>query len=77
MAHQVLYPQTVCLWVFVCVKSKCFIYYHFLCLAEIDVFLVFTPWLAILNVHDADQWHCPAPQEEDGEEHDDDGGGAD
>lgn len=34
------------------------------------------PWLVVLNVHDTDQWHCPAPQEEDGEEYYDDGGGA-
>lgn len=53
------------------------LHYHFLCLAEIDIFLALTPRLALLNVHETDEWHGPAPKEEDGEEHDDDGGGAD
>lgn len=53
------------------------IHYHLLRLAEVDVFHVLTPRLAFLNVHDADQRHGPAPEEEDGEEHNDDGGGAD
>lgn len=58
-------------------KWKSFINYHFLCLAEIDVFLVLTSWLAVLNVHDADERHGTASQEEDSEEHNNDGGGAD
>lgn len=53
------------------------VHYHLLRLAEVDVFHVLTPRLAFLNVHDADQRHGPSPKEEDGEEHDDDGGGAD
>lgn len=58
-------------------KSKRVIHYHLLRLAEVDVFHVFTPRLAFLDVHDADQRHGPAPKQQDGEEHDDDGGGAD
>lgn len=50
--------------------------YHFLRLAQIDVFLALAPRLAFLNVHDSDKRHGPAPQEEDGEEYNDDGGGA-
>lgn len=50
--------------------------YHFLRLAQIDVFLALAPRLALLNVHDSDKRHGAAPQEEDGEEYDDDGGGA-
>lgn len=49
---------------------------HFLRLAQIDVFLALAARLALLNVHDSDKRHGPAPQEEDGEEYDDDGGGA-
>lgn len=60
-----------------CLKSKRVIHYHLLRLAEVDVFHVFTPRLAFLDVHDADQRHGPAPKQQDGEEHDDDGGGAD
>lgn len=58
-------------------KSQRVIHYHLLRLAQVDVFHVLTPRLALLDVHDADQRHGPAPEEEDGEEHDDDGGGAD
>lgn len=65
----------MCVWTEV--KSQCYNHYHFLCLAEIDVFLILTPRLAFLNVHDSNEWHGPTPQEEDGEEHDNDGGGAD
>lgn len=54
-----------------------FNHYHFLCLAEINVLLVLAPGLTILNVHDADERHGPATQEEDGKQHNDDGGGAD
>lgn len=61
-----------CAW-----KSERVIHYHLLRLAEVDVFHVLTPWLAFLDVHDADKRHGPAPEEENGEEHDDDGGGAD
>lgn len=50
--------------------------YHFLRLAQINVFLALAARLAFLNVHDSDERHGPAPQEEDGEEHDDDGSGA-
>lgn len=58
-------------------KSERVIHYHLLRLAEVDVFHVLAPRLALLDVHDADERHGPAPEEEDGEEHDDDGGGAD
>lgn len=58
-------------------KSERVIHYHLLCLAEVDVFHILTPWLAFLDVHDADKWHGPTSEEEDGEEHNDDGGGAD
>lgn len=50
--------------------------HHFLRLAQIDVFLALAARLAFLNVHDSDERHGPAPQEEDCEEYDDDGGGA-
>lgn len=50
--------------------------YHFLRLAQIDVLLILASWLTIFNVHEADEWHGPAPEEEDSKEHDDDGGGA-
>lgn len=58
-------------------KYERVIHYHLLRLAEVDVFHVLAPRLALLDVHDADERHGPAPEEEDGEEHDDDGGGAD
>lgn len=51
--------------------------HHLLRLAQVDVLPVPAPWLAILDVHDADERHGPAPHQQDGEEHDDDGGGAD
>lgn len=50
--------------------------HHFLRLAQIDVFLALAARLAFLNVHNSDKRHGAAPQEQDGEEHDDDGGGA-
>lgn len=53
------------------------IHYHFLRLAEIDVFLVLTARLVFLDVHNANEWHGAAPHEEDGKEDDDDGGRAD
>lgn len=58
-------------------KCERVIHYHLLRLAEVDVFHVLPPWLAFLDIHDADERHGSAPEEEDGEEHDDDGGGAD
>lgn len=51
--------------------------YHFLRLAEIDVFHILTSWLALLNVHDANKWHSTTSQDEDGKEYNDDGGRAD
>lgn len=53
-----------------------FAHHHFLRFAEIDVFLVLASRLALLDVHDADERHGPAPHEKDGEEDDDDSGGA-
>lgn len=50
--------------------------HHLLRLAQIDVFLALASRLAFLNVHDSDERHGPAPQEEDGEEYNDDGSGA-
>lgn len=49
---------------------------HLLCLAEVDVLLVPAACLGILNVHEADEGHGAAAQQQDGEEHDDDRGGA-
>ncbi len=45
--------------------------------AQVDVFFVLAPCLALLDVHDADEGHGPTPHQQDGEEHDDYGGGAD
>lgn len=50
--------------------------YHFLRLAQIDVFLALAARLAFLNVHDPDERHGSSPQKEDGEEYNDDGRGA-
>lgn len=50
---------------------------HLLCLAEVDVFLIPATRLGILDVHEADEGHGAATQQQDGEEHDDDRGGAD
>ncbi len=51
--------------------------HHFLSFAQVDVFFVLAPCLALLNVHDADEGHGPTPHQQDGEEHNDYGGGAD
>ena len=50
---------------------------HLLCLAEVDVLPVPATRLCVLNVHEADEGHGAAAQQQDGEEHDDDRGGAD
>lgn len=49
---------------------------HLLCLAEVDILLVPATCLGILDVHEADEGHGAATQQQDGKEHDDDGGGA-
>lgn len=50
---------------------------HLLCLAEVDVLLVPAACLGILDVHEANEGHGAATQQQDGEEHNDNGGGAD
>lgn len=50
--------------------------HHLLRLAEVDILLVLAARLGILDVHEADEGHGAATQQQDGEEHDDDCGGA-
>lgn len=49
---------------------------HLLCLAEVHVLLAPAARLGVLDVHEADEGHGAAAQQQDGEEHDDDRRGA-
>lgn len=49
---------------------------HLLRLAEVDVLLVPAVHLGVLDVYEADEGHGAAAQQQDGEQHDDDRGGA-
>lgn len=50
---------------------------HLLSLAEVDIFLAPSACPGVLDVHEADEGHGATAQQQDGEEHYDDGGGAD
>lgn len=50
--------------------------YHLLCLAQVDILLVLASWLTLFDVHDADEGHGAAPQQQDGEKDNDNSSGA-